>query len=221
MLLKSVSLILLGLGVFILMQVVLPFASFKIWELSYYDQSQALKDPTAQNVPDNNYLAQVLGVKVENINNFPAFISDRNIGSAPYSEFELSIPKLDLKDIRVLVSSDNFESNLAHLKGTALPGEKGNIFITGHSSLPLPFSAGKQKPFFVNLPNIKKGDEIILKALGQSYAYEVLGMRIVDPKDLSVINPPDSQGRYLSLMTCVPPGFNTKRLIVLARLKQS
>jgi LPXTG-site transpeptidase (sortase) family protein len=40
----------------------------------------------------------------------------------------------------------------------------------------------------------------------------------VDPKDVSVINPPDGSGRYLTLMTCVPPGFNAKRLIVLAKL---
>jgi sortase A len=71
----------------------------------------------------------------------------------------------------------------------------------------------------VNLLKIKKGDEINIETPGQLFTYVVQGMKVVDPKDVSVINPPDQVGRYLTLMTCVPPGYNVKRLIVLAKLK--
>ena len=83
----------------------------------------------------------------------------------------------------------------------------------------LPNLASKEsKAFFAKLPNVKKGDEVIVDALGQRYVYTVSELKIVDPKDISVIMPPDSTGRYISLMTCVPPGFNTKRLIVIGKL---
>jgi sortase A len=116
------------------------------------------------------------------------------------------------------VNSNDFEQNLAHLPGSALPGQKGNIFITGHSGLDNSMLA-KKFSYFKELPEVKRGDEIILNALGQQYKYIVESLKIVDPKDTSVVNPPDPSGRYLSLMTCVPPGFSTKRMIVLARLK--
>ena len=33
-----------------------------------------------------------------------------------------------------------------------------------------------------------------------------------------VLNPPDNKGRYITLMTCYPPGLNFKRLIVLGKM---
>lgn len=216
MIFKSLSLFLLGLGVFIMMQVVMPILAFKIWELNNFDQGQLLANPKPA-IISGNLAADVLGVSVENINNFPAFVSSR-VSQAAYQEVALTIPKLKLYDIKTLIDSNDFETTLAHLPGTSLPGEKGNVFITGHSSIFQSLKL-KQKAYFANLPSIKKGDEILVEAVGQRFIYQVLGMRVVDPKDVSVIAPPDDTGRYLTLMTCVPPGFNTKRLIVLARLK--
>ncbi len=214
---KGLSLLFLGAGVFVLMQVAAPFLAFQIWEITSYDKSQLLADPSPVILGGSAVNGDVLGVSVESIDNFPAFITSSNL-LAPYPEFKLSIKRLNLDNIKVKVASNDFESNLAHLPGTALPGERGNVFITGHSSLP--FAPGNKKiPFFANLPNIKKGDDIFIDALGQRFDYVVVGMKIVDPKDTSVIAPPEREGRYLTLMTCVPPGFNTKRLIVLARLK--
>lgn len=214
---KGLSLFLLGAGVFVLMQVATPFLAFQIWELTSYDKSQLLVDPSPVILGGNAINGDILGVSVGNINNFPAFITSNSM-FAPYPEFRLSIKRLNLNDIKVKVASNDFEYNLGHLPGTALPGERGNVFITGHSSLP--FAPGNKRiPFFANLPNIKKGDDVFIDALGQRFNYVVMGMKIVDPKDMTVVAPPDKEGRYLTLMTCVPPGFNTKRLIVLARLK--
>lgn len=197
----------------------MPVLAFKAWEVSNFDQGNLLVDPKPKVLSGDLIGGDALGVSIENINNFPAFLSS-NVLPAPYPSFKLTIPRLQLDNLHVNVNTNDFEMNLAHLPGTALPGEKGNVFVTGHSSI-LPSMAKKQKALFFKLPNIKKGDEIVLQALGQKYYYQVLGMKVVDPKDVSVIKSPDEEGRYLSLMTCVPPGFNTKRLIVLAKLKNS
>ncbi len=208
MLLKGLSLLFLGIGIFVLMQVVLPFASFKMLEISAYEETSTLIDPTE--ISEEN-------VSIENIGDFPAFmVKGGSKGRLPYKEFKLSIPSLSIDQIKVLSSSNDFEKTLAQLPGSAFPGEKGNVFITGHSSLPI---GGSKYAYFVDLPNIKKGESIVVDALGQRFNYVVENIKVVSPKDVSVINPPDNKGRYLTLMTCVPPGFNTQRLIVLAKLK--
>lgn len=207
----------MGLGVFVLMQVLTPLMAFKLWEYTYYDQNQLLTDPSPYQ--GNEALSKVLGVAVENVNNFPAIISKRNLPPPPYNDFKLTIPKIGINQVKVVVNSNDFDLNLAHLPGSPLPGEKGNVFITGHSSISSPIQSERDKAFFVSLHNIKKGDEVVAEVFSQKIIYEVVGVKIVDPKDLSVINPPDELGRYMSLMTCVPPGFNTKRLVVLAKLK--
>jgi sortase A len=189
----------------------MPFLAYKYWEISAFEQSQLLADPSAKNT-------DVLGVSIENEGNFPKLVSGRAAKEAPYQSFKLEIPSIKLPETEVRVNSNIFDLYLGHLPGTALPGEKGNVFVTGHSSLTGLLPKGQQVALFVNLPKIKKGDQVIVTALGQRFVYEVVGLKIVDPKDVSVINPPDNYGRYMSLMTCVPPGFNAKRLIVVTKL---
>lgn len=214
MLIKGLSLLFLGVGVFVLMQVFLPFLEFKSWELFAFEQETALATPLAGDAADG----LISGVSVQDFESFPAFVASyTNPANLPYKEFKLSIPKIKLDNVVTKVWSNNFEETLAQLPGTALPGERGNVFVTGHSSLPQPM--GSKHAWFMNLPNIKKGDSVFINAAGQQFEYMVESMKIVDPKDTSVINAPDSRGRYLTLMTCVPPGFNTKRLVVLAKLK--
>lgn len=211
MLPKLLSLVLLGLGVFVLMQVVLPLVEYKTWEVQALDKNSLLVSPQGG--------GEVKGVSIKNTSNFSAFISDNKTPFVPYSFFTLTIPALRINDLRIKVSSNDVETSPAQLPGTAFPGEKGNVFVSGHSSLPQ-VSSSKIKPEFRMLTNIKKGDQIFINAGGQEFTYTVEGLRIVDPKEISVINPPDATGRYLTLMTCVPPGLNTKRLIVLSKLQQ-
>jgi LPXTG-site transpeptidase (sortase) family protein len=213
---KGLSLLLLGIGVFVLMQVAMPFIAFKSWELFAFENETMLIDPHPSSRIDGGAL--VSGVAIEEVNNFPAFVvASANPHNLPYKLFKITIPKMKLEGAKTLVWSNDFERNLAHLPGTPLPGEKGNVFVTGHSTLPQPVK--NEKAIFANLPNLKKGDEIFIEAAGQTFTYVVEGLKIVDPKDVSVINPPDPRGRYLTLMTCVPPGFNTKRLVVIAKIK--
>ena len=209
---KVFFLLFLGLGVFILIQVLMPLLEYKIWEIAIYNQNISLVSPDPGQ--------KVLGISIQSKNNFPAIVSNSKRAIPPsYQSFILSIPSLKLENIKVTVDTNDFEQNLAHLPGSALPGEKGNVFITGHSSLPQLFRPGNFKAIFAHLPEIKKGNSIILDAGGQRFEYVVSGLKIVDPKETWVINPPEENGRYLTLMTCVPPGLYLKRLIVLAEIK--
>lgn len=129
------------------------------------------------------------------------------------SEFTISIPKLKIFDARVKVDAEEFDEALALYPGTALPGEIGNAFISGHSVLPQFFNPKDYKKIFATLPQLKIGDEIIANVAGVEYRYLVESKRVIDPSDVSVIYAP-VRDRCLTLMTCVPPGTSLKRLIV-------
>ncbi len=207
---RVVSLGFLSIGIFILMQVILPIISFQIWVISQKYKTSVLISPKKSD-------EQVLGVSVQNKDNFPGFVSNLTRATKPsYNQFQLSVPKLKIEVSAVYVDSNDLSKGLAHLPGSALPGEKGNVFISGHSALSS-FIAGR-KAIFAKLADLKKGDEIIVEAADTRFVYKVSEIKVVDPSDLSVILPPEGQGRYISLMTCVPPGLNFKRLVVLGKM---
>ena len=200
----------LSIGVFLLMQVVLPLVSFKVWEFGQQYKNELLVSPALSG-------KQVLGVSIENKDNFSKIVSSlKRETIANYSQFSITIPKLKIDHSQVLVDSNDLSKSLAHLPGSALPGERGNVFISGHSALSRFLNLEKAE--FGNLTDLKKGDEIIIEAIGVKFKYRVEQIKVIKPDDLSVINPPDTQGRYISLMTCVPPGLNLKRLVVLGKM---
>ena len=207
---RVVSLGFLSIGIFILIQVILPIASFQIWSIGQKLNNQVLISPIKSK-------KGVLGISVQNRSNFPAFVSDLiRETKSNYSEFQLSVPKLKIEGETVYVDSNDLSKGLSQLPGSALPGEKGNVFISGHSALNRFFPG--QKAIFARLMDLKKGDEIVVGAGSTKFVYRVAEIKVVDPSDLSVIPAPDEQGRYISLMTCVPPGLNFKRLVVLGKM---
>lgn len=207
---KLVSLGFLSIGIFILMQVILPVVSFQIWAIGQKYNNQVLISPEKSG-------GQTLGVSIQNKDNFPIFISSLTRQTKPnYSQFQLSIPKLKVNQATVYVDSNDLSKGLAHLPGSALPGEKGNVFISGHSAINR-FLAG-ETAVFAKLTDLKKDDEVLVEAANSQFIYKVTGIKIADPGDLSIIPAPETQGRYISLMTCVPPGLNFKRLVVVGKM---
>lgn len=208
---KIFSFGLLIIGLAVLIQISLPLVGFKIWEMVVVKTNLSLASPQVGST-------QVLGISINADGNFPSFTSSlKRESKSSYDKFYLTVPSIKIKDQEVIIDSNDLTNGLAHLPGTALPGEKGNIFISGHSTLPLIFNSNT-KTVFSTLPKIKKGEKILVTIGGSKFVYVVESMKIVDPKDVSVILPPESLGRYITLMTCVPPGLNTKRLVVLGKL---
>lgn len=207
---KLISLAFLSIGIFVLMQIILPLVSFQVWAIQQKYQNQLLISPNRSN-------QQILGVSIQNKDNFPAFVSSLTRETRPnYDQFFLSVPRLKMERNDVFVDSNDLVKGMVHLPGSALPGEKGNVFISGHSAFSR-FISGQNAPF-AKLSDLKKNDEITVEAGGSKFIYKVVDIKVVDPSDLSVIAVPDKQGRYISLMTCVPPGLNFKRLIVLGKM---
>ncbi|MDD5544220.1 MAG: class D sortase [Acidobacteriia bacterium] len=95
---------------------------------------------------------------------------------------------------------------VGHLPGTPLPGQLGNVVITGH-----------RDTFFRGLRKVTKDDEITLTTLDGSFRYRVDFTEVVTPDDISVLD--DSSDATLTLVTCYPfyfVGPAPKRFIVRA-----
>lgn len=143
--------------------------------------------PTAERVePNNTILIPKIGVQA------PIMFAD--------SKKQGDIDKLLLEGV-------------VHYPDTAMPGERGNVFITGHSSYYW-WSNGKFNNVFSILDKLVVGDTINIIYNYKRYTYEVRSMKIVFPTDISVLD--QGGGNELSLMTCTPVGTNYKRLIVKA-----
>jgi len=137
--------------------------------------------------------------------------------------FYLTIPKLGIERAEVETNSKNLspDERLGHYLGSALPGEVGNTFIYGHSASPMFFNPRDYKTIFTTLEELKKGDQFTVKFGEKQLKYVVEKSVVLDPADvqpLETISPSFLRKSYLTLMTCVPPGIKTKRLLVQARL---
>ncbi len=130
----------------------------------------------------------------------------------------LKIPKIKVTaPIQFVETTDEatiqayLTKGLVHYKGTADPGEVGNVFITGHSSNYW-WIEGKYNYVFVNLDKLKTGDQAIIYHNGNKHIYEVKSKIVVKPSDVSVLKKTETP--ILTLMTCTPAGTNWKRLII-------
>ncbi|MFI1283103.1 class E sortase [Streptomyces sp. NPDC020858] len=106
---------------------------------------------------------------------------------------------------------------LGHYAGTARLGAVGNFSVAGHRR-----TYGDP---FKDFPQLRPGDEVLLKDAGTWYTYTVRGgpLRTL-PTDIGVVDPvpeksPFGQpGRYLTLTTCDPEWGHSHRLVVWAEL---
>ncbi len=104
----------------------------------------------------------------------------------------MEIPRLGLS-VMVVVGTGpaSLRRAVGHIRGTALPGQQGNVGISGH-----------RDTFFRPLRNIRRNDMIGLTTLGGEYQYRVVSTKIVPPSDVSVL---DANGEEtLTLVTCYP-----------------
>ena len=95
-------------------------------------------------------------------------------------------------------------------KGLAGPGQNGNMVLSGHVSSP------NEGAVFHRLPDLKVGEGVIVSTEERQYLYRVVDVRTVTPDQVSVLDQtPDPTA---TLITCVPDGIYSHRLVVTARL---
>jgi sortase A len=93
-----------------------------------------------------------------------------------------------------------------HVRGTALPGQRGNVGITGH-----------RDTFFRPLRNIQLDDVITLTTFQGEFRYRVVTTKVVSPRDVAALD--STGGEILTLVTCHPfyfVGAAPNRFIVRA-----
>lgn len=150
---------------------------------------------------------------------FPASAKLNQTAHLSVKEYDLSIPKLNIKKARVVVGGEDLSKSLVHYLPQSLPGEYGNVSIFGHSTLPQLYDPKDYKTIFTYLSSLDKGDQIYIDIGELEYHYEVTTKFIVDPSEISVLEQ-KKDASYLTLITCTPLGTWWKRLVVVAKLTQ-
>lgn len=136
---------------------------------------------------------------------FGIFIPKINANAKIYPEIDSSDEKIFLPVLK---------KGVAHAKGTAYPGQAGNIYLFAHSTDSF-LNINDYNAVFYLLGVLKNGDEIDIYYKNKLYQYFVQEKKVVASSAIKYLQPTDSE--ILTLQTCYPPGTTIKRLIVIAR----
>lgn len=143
--------------------------------------------------------------------------SDEGVSEADYEDMLavtdsigfLEIPGLDIYlPIYHGVEERALRRGVGHMPQTSLPvgGISTHCVLSGHTGLPT-------AKIFTNLDRMEEGDLFFIHVLDETLAYKVDQILTVlpeDTKDIQIVEGKD----YVTLVTCVPYGVNTYRLLV-------
>jgi len=137
----------------------------------------------------------------------------------------LEIPKIQLKVPIVFPEKTApfselqkaLDEGVLHFPQSALPGQKGQTIILGHSA-PLGWPKIKYQWVFSRLNELNPGDKFFIYFNDKKYSYKVKeklflikGQNI--PQDLTKLS------NIVMLITCWPPGKDYKRLLIIGELE--
>lgn len=207
------------LGLALILFVIWPIFSY---ELSYNNpltssaQSQLLSPVvSAQQTPSTPEVIGSLDY-TQPQNWFPQDKITKN-SSNQIKNYHLSIPKLDISKAKVVIGGNDLNKSLIHYPNTAPPGQLGSGVIFGHSILPQFYNPQNYLSIFSLLPSLQPQDKVIIHYDNTDYTYSVTSKQEVFPDDLWVLKQ-KYQSVQIKLITCVPPGLKTRRLVVTAKL---
>lgn len=233
------SYLLLVIGSLLLFWSFYPVISFEIYSKLFLQEKIYSPVPIKQMVSSlelaNNILGSSIGLS-SNLRDFTQadlWFPTQSTSSSKFSnnlqskedyggftttkEYFLSIPKINIKQAKVIVGGNDLKNSLIQYLPKSLPGRLGNVAIFGHSTLPQFYNPKDYKTIFTFLPSLERGDKIYTKLGDTEYEYEIYEMFVVDPDQISVLEQ-KLDVAYLTLITCVPPGTYWKRLVVRAKL---
>ena len=122
----------------------------------------------------------------------------------------IEIPKIDVSlPIYHGTSDEVLQVGVGHQQGSSLPvgGESTRSVLTGHRGLP-------GSKLFTRLDEMEEGDLFFINVLGETLAYQVVEVEVVEPTDVEEVLHIESGRDLVTLVTCTPYGLNTHRLIV-------
>jgi sortase A len=104
----------------------------------------------------------------------------------------IAIPRLGISVIVIEgTSTTTLRRAVGHITDTSLPGQPGNVGIAGH-----------RDTFFRPLKDVIQKDVITFTTIRGEYRYRVVSTRVVEPSDITVLDPSGSE--ILTLVTCYP-----------------
>lgn len=144
--------------------------------------------------------------------------NNQNLVDNYYNAFNFGnsmIGYIEINKINVLLpiyhgTEENvLQKGVGHIMGSYLPtGEIGNhTVLTGHTGLP-------SATLFSNLDQLEEGDTFNITVLDDTFYYEVRNVNVVEPED--VVFDVDKDADLVTLVTCIPYGINSHRLLIEA-----
>jgi sortase A len=128
----------------------------------------------------------------------------------PSQARSIFIPSL-WNDAAPVVQGDGWEQlkkGVGQFIGSANPGERGNLVLSAHNDI-----FGE---LFRDLDQLKPGDEIRIQTSTQEFLYRVTGTRIVEPTEVSVLEP--TAKPTITLISCYPYLVDNQRIVVFGEL---
>ncbi len=179
-----------------------------------------------------NKLAELLDPSLVNNRisyNTAAGVSSGVVSGASVIQYDLtkpgrlSIPHLNLQ-VPLVWSSDpsEFDKDLSrgvvHYPGTAMPGEQGTIYVSGHSSDYI-WKRNQFAQIFSKLNVLQAGDDVFVDVYDVSgnthtFRYQVTVKKVYSPNDQAQFI--DNTANKINLSTCWPIGTTKDRLVVTA-----
>jgi sortase A len=121
---------------------------------------------------------------------------------------EIRIPKLNVNS--VIVQGTDWEAlklGVGQLLNGVNPGDdSGNLVLSGHNDI--------YGEVFRHLEELEPGDEFTVRTQTQVYTYRVTGEEIVEPSEVSVLEP--RGGATATLISCWPYKVSNKRIVIFA-----
>lgn len=178
-------------------------------------QSRSANESQTSNESQNSNEGQSI------INSNPAEENQKPLSTT----YSIEIPKINIKaPIILFVDGNNkerymkaLESGVAHLDGSAVPGDSGNAVIFGHSSY-FSYKSGGYKEIFAKLNELETGDQINVKTNNGKLNFKVTEKKVVEPENVEVAYQ-NFQKKNLTLITCWPVGTIDKRLVIVGALE--
>ena len=121
----------------------------------------------------------------------------------------LEIPKLQLMlPIYEGTEEDVLARGVGHMEQTSLPvgGASTHCVLAGHTGLPT-------AKLFTHLDKMKEGDLFYIHELDEILTYKVDRISVVLPDETDALQIEEGKD-YVTLLTCVPYGVNSHRLLV-------
>lgn len=228
----GLSLILITLGIATFTTVAYPLISYQLTFAPRFQKSSLISPLSPPAVATQDLVAGT--VKKVKADDKPTFVGEvvntsldytdastwfagtsTHTEASNYAVYTLTIPKLGIDHAVVRSDHTDLKQSLIQYAGTALPGNLGNTVIFGHSVLPQFFNPKNYLTIFSTLHTLRPGDTMEIAADGATYTYKISEMYEAQPDDLSPLAQVYN-GRYLTLITCTPPGTYLRRLIIKA-----